>query len=132
MRVWILEMTPDYEQATRHGVWVRPQVAHQAFVDKVAKLVRDRDEFRLRLERDKSQPLAPVVLEAVQGNDKVTLSGEVVTGAPTDREAELQGIQDLYDLSTLLAAHAADWDFEVNAIGGDPAEFRAYKRDLPF
>lgn len=135
MRVWILETLPDYEPSTRYGVWARPQGAHVEFIDQVSRLVKDRDRFRAHLEHDRRDPLAPIWLVVSHESDVVRLSGEVVTGGPDDREAELQGLQDLSDLSTLLAAHAADWGFEVEAtqsMGTRVAQLRAYKPDLPY
>lgn len=78
MRIWILETTPDYEPATRHGVYIRPELAANMFYREVASLAQNADKVELSLVLDDGR--GNVELKAEARGDTVTLTGEDVEG----------------------------------------------------
>lgn len=140
MRVWILENTPNHEQATRHGVFSTPVAAWDTLFDLVDKNAFQHDQpIKIYVGADQSADPndlgRPIVLVVTYGwDDEITLSGETVKGtdvsAPTVAEW-----RDLQQVGGLLRAHAvqvADFWLESTDTHTATGTWEFKKGNLPF
>lgn len=141
MRVWILEDTPEYEQATRVGVYVSALAAWDDLFTQVNDRVFSLWKFDMYVggdENEQGDTRAILVRVRYNSGDEVTLRGEYVKGsaagggvAPT-----VGDWRDLQQVAGLLRQHA------VQVVGFRPEEehpnhlatgsWSFAKPDLPF
>ena len=112
MRVWLLEETPDWEQATRHGIYTSPEAAW-ADLHELLEGVYRQDRFEVEV----VQPTAsdgdlPAHLDFVKGtNDRLTLTGVYVkgTGDPRLSTKEQRQFQEVAALACREASQKHDF-----------------------
>lgn len=85
MRIWILENVPDYEQATRIGVYISPVAAWDALYEQVNHHVLHQDKCTVRVAaevRPDNQDLADVFVKiSYSTGDTIELTGVFVEGS---------------------------------------------------
>ena len=121
MRVWIVDNTPDYEQATRVGVYSSPVVAWDDMFKEIdAHVFQSRDEFMVKLTADTQLgELADIAIEVhYNSGDTITLTGVYVTGTGNPMPT-LADWRDLQQVGVLIMRHAVEQAGFVNA-----SEFR--------
>lgn len=107
MRVWVLEMTPDYEQGTRYGVYNTPIRSWDDLFKLAERDVYTKDEFQVAMfteDGDRGEK-ADVGVKVSVRNDEITLTGVYVegTGAAAPTLAQWRDIQ---QVGSLLMQHA--------------------------
>lgn len=106
MRVWMIELTADYEQGTRHGIFTSPQAAWGAFFDLLDSTVMTLPSFTIEMKQPNGPGAEDVYLDVVHYvNDRLRLIGAYVkgTGNPHLTSTERRELQ---DVGALVAQHA--------------------------
>lgn len=127
MMVWILEMTPDYEQSTRVGIYTSPSVAWDDLLRQVNDHVLEQvDSFDLSVGVapggvDGSRLSRRVLRVGFRSGDEITLKGEPVLDGSIDGSSapslnEWLQLRTLGDRLREMAVKAAMFE-----CSGDPA-----------